>query len=319
VARWAAANIEAARAEAAEVILSGEVSAGWAEAAMASSTGILLARRSSSLHVGMMALLRDGSGVGSYYEYDLGRRLADVQPETVAVLATRQAAAYRRATPGPTGRMPVVLGPNAAYELICEVGDAAEADGIQRGRSVFAGRLGRRIGSPLLTLTDDGLIPAGVYSADRDGEGAPRRRVQICREGVLTGLLHSSYTAHKAGVPNTGHADRGGGISPTQLQLARGSRSAAQIIADVGRGLYVEHVDLDPDTASGQISATADYALRIENGRLTRPVRNTMLAGDLFEWLAALDAVSSDFRAEPGLAMPTVRLADVQVVGGRTS
>jgi PmbA protein len=71
-----------------------------------------------------------------------------------------------------------------------------------------------------------------------------------------------------------------------------------------------------PDTASGQISALVDAGFRIRKGELAYPLKNTMVAGHALEVMKAIDAISSDYREEPGLIMPTVRVSAMRVASG---
>jgi predicted Zn-dependent protease len=84
----------------------------------------------------------------------------------------------------------------------------------------------------------------------------------------------------------------------------------------VDDGIYVTLGHPSPDTASGQISAMVDSGFRIAKGKLTFPLKNTMFAGHGLELLANVDAISSDYRTEPGMVLPTVRVQGVRVAGG---
>jgi PmbA protein len=210
--------------------------------------------------------------------------------------------------------MPVVLGPLAAAALIESVVTAASAESVQRRRSFLVGRLGRRIASEHLSVVDDGLFPAGIYSSPTDSEGVPHRRLVVIERGVLKSLLHSSYTAGKARTRTTGHA-AGGGCAPTNLRPELGELTAAEIVAGVKRGLYINSAAISPNPSSGEVSAMVDFGLAIENGRLAGPVANVSIAGHVFDLLRDIDAVSSDCREEPGVVMPTLRMRRAQVSG----
>ena len=74
---------------------------------------------------------------------------------------------------------------------------------------------------------------------------------------------------------------------------------------------------INPNGITGDVSSSVDFGFKIENGELAYPVMSTMVGGSFLDMLANIDAVSSDYRAEPGMIMPTVRIADVQVAGGK--
>ncbi|MEI6499535.1 MAG: metallopeptidase TldD-related protein [Armatimonadota bacterium] len=198
---------------------------------------------------------------------------------------------------------------------------AASAANIQRRRSFLIGYEGQRLGSDCLTIKEVPFCPAGISSSSHDGEGVAKHDLTLLDAGVLTTFLHNSYTAHKAGVPNNAHAVRGGysgavGIGVSNIFVTPGDRPEAELIAEVENGLYINYAGLAPDQASGEVSATIDFGFRIINGECAYPVKTAMVGSDVFEMLGAIDAVSSDYREEPGMIIPSLRLRDIQVAGG---
>ena len=315
VVRIAAANLEAAKALEPDVNLSGNVGLSVGEGALATSTGIALAVRGTDVGASIDALVKRGTDVGFFYDFDFGRFLADCRLEDVGTSAVLSARRFLGAKRIKSGRMTLVLGPLASYGFLGGVVGAANAESIQRGRSYLCDRFGEVIGSPHLTLVDDGLIPRGLHSGAHDGEGTRRRRLTVIDHGRLVSLLHNSYTAGKACTESTGHGTHSGGIGPTNLRPALGERPAAGILREVREGIYLESGELRADPASGDISASIDFGFLIRDGQLVHPVESAMIGGNIFDLLAHLDAVSSDAREEPGALMPTVRIQDVQIAG----
>jgi PmbA protein len=315
VVRIAVSNIEAARALAADVNLSGSVGISVGSGALASSTGIALGSRGTSIEAVFEALLRRGDDTGYYYDFDFGRFREDTRLDRVSEEAVRGALRFMGARRIASGRRTLVLGPLASYGLLGALVSAANAESIQRGRSYLCGKLGRPIASAHLTITDNGLIPRGMRSAAHDGEGTRRRPLTVVDKGVLASHLHNSYTAGKAGTHSTGHGTHFGGITPTNLIPALGEKPAADILREVKEGVYLESGEIRPDPASGDISASIDFGFRVKDGQLVHPVESAMLGGSVLDLLGRLDAVSSDARLEPGAVMPTIRIQDVQVAG----
>jgi PmbA protein len=315
VVRIAAANLEAGLALKPDAILSGDVGLVVAEGALASSSGVALQSRGTRIEAAIEALLKPRGDVGYFYDFDYGRFLADCRLEAVADAAVRGARRFLGAKRIPSGRRTLVLGPLAAYGLLAAVVSAANAESIQRGRSYLCGRLGKKIASDLLSITDDPLIPRGLHSGAHDGEGTRRTPLPVIDRGVLAGLLHNSYTAGKAGARSTGHGTHSGGIRPTNLIPALGQRPAAELLAEVEDGIYLESGEIRPDPASGDISASIDFGFLIRKGELVHPVESAMIGANVFDLLDRLDAVSSDARTEPGAVMPTLRIRDVQIAG----
>ncbi len=312
VARWITGNIESALSVAPDAVFSGEAEARWREEALANSLGVRAVQRHTSAVVSAQVVIRQNGDVGSFYEWDSARNLADLAPEEIGATAAREALRYFRSRTAKTATLPVIFGPLASRGLFLGICAAASAEDVQRKRSFLVGKKGEAIAAEQVTLVDDPLIAGGLSSGAFDGDGYPHRPLTIVEKGVLRTYLHSSYTAHKSGEANTGHATRSG-IAPTNVRPALGEKTAAELISEVEDGIYVALGRPFPDTASGQISALVDAGFRIRKGELTYPLKNTMVAGHAFEVLKAIDAVSSDYREEPGMIMPTVRVTKMRV------
>jgi len=308
--------VEGARSVAPDAIVSVDFSASAGEGAIANSLGVAIDRKGSSVDHGAFVIVRRGEDTGAFYDFDAGRVFADIDLAPVGASAARSALAFLGARKIETKPMPVVLGPLSAHSFLRTLAGAANAESIQRKRSYLVDKLGAKIGSPAVTIMDDGLVPHGLASGTHDGEGARRHFVTIFEEGRFAAMLHNSYTANKAGVPNTGHSTRSGGISPTNVFIRLGKKTADEIISEIDDGLYINMGSLAVNSTSGDISTSVDFGYKIEKGRLAYPVANAMVAGHIFKVLEAVDAVSSDFREEPGTIMPTIRIARMDVAGG---
>jgi PmbA protein len=315
VVALAVANIRLAREMEPEVNLSGHVSLSAGESVLASSTGIRIEKRRTSLDADIEALVVRGDDRGFYYDFDSGRMLDDCDTAVLARAAIEGARRMLGARRIGSGRMPVVLGPLSASDFVSDLIASANAESIQRGRSYLCGKMGQAIAGDVLTVTDDGLVDRGLYSGPCDGEGTPRRCVKVIDQGTFAAQLHSSYTAGKAGEPNTGHGSRSGGIQHTNLDLVLGDRTAEEIIRDTGDGLYFAISHFTPNPTSGDLSASVDFGFRLAGGEIAYPVERAMVAGNMLDLASRIDAVSSDYREEPGNRLPTVRIQDVQIAG----
>ncbi len=315
LAGWVTGNIDSAREVADGAVVAGEAAATTQEWALVNNLGVSAAQRSTSASVSVHVVVRRGDDVGSFYDWDRARLREDLEPEGIGARAAQEALKYLQSRTMETASLPVVFGPLASSALFAGVCAAASAEEVQRGRSFLGGKNGESIGSPHLTLVDDPLIPGGLASGICDGDGFPHGRITLVERGVLQTYLHSNYTAKKAGEENTGHSTRGG-IAPTNIIPAVGERTAAEIVSEVADGVYVALGRPYPDSTSGQVSALVDAGFRIEKGRLTYPLKDTMVAGHMLELLQNLDAVSCDYRSEPGMVLPTVRVQGMRVASG---
>jgi len=315
VASWMIDNIDSALGVAPDAVVSGQAEAHAREHALVNSSGVRAAQRTTHAAIYTQVLLRRNGDVGTYYEWNSARRLADLAPTGLGAKAAAEAAKYLGSRTIKTATLPVVFGPLAGRAIFLGLCSAASAEDVQRKRSFLVGKKDEAIASEHVTLVDDPLAPGGLFSGTFDGDGAAHRPVTLVDRGILRTYLHSNYTANKSGEPNTGHATRVG-IAPTNIRPTPGAKTAAEIIGEVDDGIYVVLGQPSPDTASGRISALVDAGFRIEKGELTYPLKSTMVAGHALEWLRNLDAVSSDYREEPGLILPTVRIPSVRVASG---
>jgi len=316
----ALAEVSGARGVDGRFIVQAGASSRAGRSAFANSRGVVHERSSTGVSANVFPTLRDGDDVGSFFDFDNARRLEDFAPGGIGRSAAEEAKRFLGARAAPSATLPVVLGPLAASSLLGAVAGAAGGEDIQRGRSFLIQKLGERIASENITLVDDGLIPAGMGSGALDGDGSVRRKVTIVDAGVFASELHSLYTAEKAKKLGeeracTGHGRRGGGVGPTNVIPTLGTKTAAEIIAETGEGIYVNYGGVSPNRVTGEISASVDFGFKIEGGKLAYPLKNTMIGVNVFDFLKAIDAVSSDARMEPGAVMPTIRACGVKVAG----
>ncbi len=298
-----------------EALVNGAIRLEISENVLVNSLGV--ENQSPNTYVGchIACVVKNGEYVGAFDDYDVARILDDFNPQGLGVRTCTEAMKYRDARSIRNACLPVILGPLATKYLFWAVGLGAGAEKIQRKRSFLSDKKGQRIAPPFLSLRDDAYIPGGISSGACDGEGALRKKVTIIDHGIFVGHLHSTYTAHKAKEDNTGHGSRFGGTYPTNIVPNLGDITEAEMIADTQEGIYVNSCFLFPNMVTGDISATIDYGYKIEKGVLVYPLKNTMMGIHILELLQKIDAISSDYREEPGQIMPTVRIQNVKVAG----
>lgn len=314
---YALTNIDGALSVDSDAIVGGKFSANYGASALVNSLGINLARDSSYVGGHTMVVVRKGDDVGSFYDFDSARILADFEPSEIGSTAASQAVKFLGARKMETKRIPIILGPLASDSVFEGIVSNADAEGIQRGRSFMAGKLGEQIGSNILTISDEPLIPRGLRSRAYDSEGFVCSPLVIVENGVLKSYLYGSYTSGKAKAANTGHGTRGGSANPSNVIPKLGIMTSEQIIKSTQEGLYINMGGIYPNSSTGDVSASVDFGFKIEDGELAYPVSSSLVGGSFLDMLKNIDAISSDYRSEPGSAMPTVRIQDVHVAGGK--
>jgi PmbA protein len=225
----------------------------------------------------------------------------------------------------PAGKYPVVLHPEVAVDLLGIVAGMLNAEAVLKQRSLFAGKLGQTIASPLLTLVDDGRLaeapgrPA-LGTEPWDAEGLPTRRNTLIEGGVLQTYLHTLKTAAEMGMAPTASAGRGFGSQPSatcfNLFPIAGEASPATLYRMAGNGVLITEImglhTVDP--VSGDLSVGAS-GLRIRNGELAEPLDQLTFAGNLRDFLTRIAAVGSDLRWYGSSAGLSLLLEDIALGG----
>lgn len=229
-----------------------------------------------------------------------------LDPAAVGREAAGRARAKLGARQPASARTAVVLDPQVAAGVFHALAEALHADNVIKGKSLFAKRLGQRVGSPHVTLIDDGRLPGGYSSAPFDGEGVASRETRLIEAGVLRGFLHSTYTAARLNTEPTGNAWRDSYTTPpridsSNLYLKPSGVTRADLLASVGEGVYVaEAMGLHTiDPISGDFSLGASGS-EIRGGRLGAPVEKLGIAGNVLQLLGAVRGVADDLRFFPG-------------------
>ncbi|AFV11856.1 PmbA/TldD protein [Thermacetogenium phaeum DSM 12270] len=291
------------------------------QTAIANSKGVLVSSGGSYCGCYVAFVAGEGGDQQTGFALSFKRRIAELDPAALGREAADKAVRMLGARRKPTKRLSVVLDPFVVASFLGMLSSALTAEAVQRGRSLFAGKMGEQVAAKGVTVIDDGALQDGILSAPCDGEGVPTRRTLLLDDGVLCSFLHNSYTAAKEGVSSTGNAVRGSFQSPPQLgstnfYLEPGYPSPVQIIREMDEGLYVTEV-MGMHTAN---PISGDFSLGvagiwIEHGELTTPVRGMVIAGNILELLSRIDAVGSDLRFFGGKGAPTVRVGGLTVSG----
>ena len=252
-----------------------------------------------------------------------GRSVDEVDPAAVGRRAAEMAVRKLGARTFETAKMAIVLDPWMGQQLLGALTPMFSADNVQKGRSLFAGKVGQRVASEGVTIVDDPRRTGGSRSAPFDGEGIATQRLTLVERGTLRGYLHSIKTASHDGAPPTGNARRGsyGGparIAPSNFHIAAGTDDPRDLRRRFDRALEITALlnlhTIDP--ISGEFSLGA-AGIVLERGEATYPVEGITIAGNLTHLLSSVAGVGSDltFKRPMGLGSPTLLIADISVGG----
>jgi PmbA protein len=294
--------------------------------AIASSAGVAGEYESSSCFAYLQALADGDNGRETGLGFGVARGPEGLDPEAIGAEGAARAVAMIGATKPESRACPVVLDPTVAASFAGLIGGALGANAVQRGRSPFAGRIEEELASDAFALHDDGRDPEGAASAPFDGEGVPRRRTALIEGGRLRTYLYDTYTANREGDRrSTGSASRHGyrslpSVSASNLVVAAGALSEAELLREAGEGVYVTdvaglHSGVNPVTGVFSVGASGRV---IRGGELAEPVREFTIAGELLAMLGAVQAAGSEARWVPfggSVKTPPLLVAELSVSG----
>ncbi len=261
-----------------------------------------------------------------------------VDVEELARDAARQALVKLKARPAPSGAMPVVIKNGTGGVLFHEAcGHGLEADHIQKGASVYAGKVGELVASPLVTLVDDGTLAGEWGTLAIDDEGHRTQRNVLIQDGVLTDYMWDYLRSRKEGRRPSGNGRRQSYMHLPMVRMTNtfvldGTDDPDGIVAATDHGVYIAELGGGSvNTANGDFVFGMREAYLIENGRITEPLREGNLIGNGPQVLRDIDLLGNDFKmGNPGTCgkdgqgvpvgdgQPTLRVKSL-TIGGTAS
>ena len=297
----------------------GGASAGRAVTALATSGGFARGYRGTSYGVSASVIAGNGQAMQRDYAYHSTRHFADLDAaDVIGRKAGERAAA--RVDPAKLGTqaLPIVFDPRVGGSLLGHLIGAITGSSIARGTSFLRDYLDQEIFAPGVTIRDEPHRIRGPRSRPFDGEGLATAPRAIIDAGRLTGWLMDSASARQLGLAPTGHAARGvsgpPGASATNLHMAAGSVSRADLIGGIAHGFYVtELIGMGVNGLTGDYSRGASGFL-IVNGALAGPVAEVTIAGNLKAMFRALTP-ADDLVFRHATNVPTLRIDGMTLAG----
>jgi PmbA protein len=295
--------------------------AGWGRTrvALAATNGFAATYARSSHSVSASVIAGTGTGMQRDYDYSSVLHAADLDdPARIGRRAAERTLARLNPRKIETCKLPVVFDPRVSASFVGHLASAVNGAAVARGTSFLKDAMGKRILPAGTAIVDDPFRRRGLASKPVDGEGIAPQRREIVSDGILTTWFLDLRAARQLKLRSTGHAARGTtsppGPAPTNLYLAPGTASRADLIRDVGRGLYV-----DEFIGMGVNGVTGDYSrgcsgFWIENGELAYPVSEITVAGNLKDMFLAMTP-ADDLTFKYGTNAPTLRIDGLTIAG----
>jgi predicted Zn-dependent protease len=308
-------------ADEAGVTAYGSFATGTESNAVANSKG---ARAAGTRTTSQLITVSMGPGGGSGYAEAAAVDASTIDAAAIGREAAGKARATAHAVSVEPGDYPVVLEEYAVVDLLDMLGYLGfSALAVQEERSFFES--GRRIGSDLVTLVDDGSDPAGLPMWF-DYEGVAKQRVALVEGGICRGIVYDAQTAARAGVASTGHglpAPNPWGPFPLNMLMEPGASSRDELIGGLDRGLLVTRFHytnpVHPKLAI-VTGMTRDGTFLVEGGKIVGPVKNLRYTQSYLDALAGTVAVARERRTLRGflggVVVPAVRIEGWTFTGG---
>src|SRR5580658_1072310 len=283
--------------------------------ALLNSNGVFAYYTETMAQFSITAMAADSSGwaKGSACSYD------DLDPAAMARAAAGKAHFSREPVELPPGAYTVILEPAAVLDLVGQMFGDFSATAISDGRSFLRDRIGEKLFGGNIAIYDDAYHPL-QSGAPFDGEGVPRRVLTLVDQGVVGDVAFCRQAAHAACVEPTGHGfplPNEYGEAPMNIVIAGGDTPLEDMIASTGRGIlvtrlwYIREVDPYEKIMTGM---TRDGTFLIEDGRISRGVRNFRFNQALPEMLSNVEALSPSVRASGeeafDMVVPAMKIRD---------
>jgi TldD protein len=271
-----------------------------------------------------------GPGSGKGFEF-----FENLDVEWYGKEASRIAKSMIFAEYSPSGKMPVVIDNGFGGVIFHEAcGHGLEATSVAKGNSVFAGKLGQQVASSLVTAIDDGTITNGWGSSNIDDEGNATTRNVLIENGIIKNYMVDKLNGRRMSMDVTGSTRRQSyRYAPTSRMtntfITNGQSTKEEIISNTEYGLYAKYMgggSVNPATGEFNFSVMEGY--KIENGKITSPLRGATLIGTGIDVLGKIDMVGNNLELGQGMCgsisgsipanvgQPMIRVSEI-IVGGR--
>ncbi|MEM7197737.1 MAG: metalloprotease TldD [Pseudomonadota bacterium] len=250
--------------------------------------------------------------------------------------ALRVADINLQSVPTPAGEMTVVLGPGWPGILLHEaVGHGLEGDFNRKGSSAFSGKVGERVAAKGVTVIDDGTLQGRRGSLTIDDEGTASQCTTLIDDGILKGYMQDRQNARLMNTQPTGNGRRESYAHVpmprmTNTYMLNGKHTHEEIIASTKDGIYAPQFGGGQvDIVNGQFVFSCTEAYRIENGKITAPLKGATLIGSGPDVMQKISMIGNDQCLDPGIGtcgkngqgvpvgvgQPTLRLDGITVGG----
>lgn len=272
---------------------------------IANSDGLLIEDARPQTRLTAIATAKDGDIRSTGYHSGGGRVGIDYYhnvktPEIIGKNAAEEAMILVKADNAPAGEYPVVLGEGQSGVMIHEaVGHPLEGDANWKKQSIMADKMGEKVANDIVTIYDDATIENYRGSLNIDDEGTLTENVMLIEKGKLVGYLNDRLSAKLLNMKANGHGRRQSYKYPpiprmNNTILAKGNHTTEEIIKSVKKGFYAKTYQGGMVDNTGKFTFSVNLGYWIENGEITKPIKNATLIGSNIQILQNVDMIAND-------------------------
>jgi PmbA protein len=207
----------------------------------------------------------------------------------------------RTVVDAPVGAVPVVFSARGfAGALLSPLMSGFSGKAVLQGVSPLVGKQGQRLMDQRFSLWDDPQMAYAPGSRMCDDEGMPTRKLSLVDRGAIGAFLYDLQTAAQAGVESTASAHRGVSSLPSPgssvIVVDGGDTSYEEMLRDMGDGLVVERLlgAGQSNILGGDFNANVLLGYRVEGGRVTGRVKNTVISGNVYRVLENVRGIEKE-------------------------
>ena len=303
----------------------GAFSTGARSIAVASTAGIRQYHQGTTASANAVLMNDDASGTAMALSSDV----ADIDMESIGEAAADKAERGVLPEDIEPGTYQVVLEETAVAQMI-EFLAFESFNGLfhEEGRSFTSSSMGKAVMGGNVSIWDDGIDPSGIASPF-DGEGVARERVDFIENGVLKAVAYDHQTASKYGATNTGHAwtapNPYGSVASNLFMAPGEAASVEELVGSVERGVWIttfHYTNLLEPMRVVLTGMTRHGTFMIENGKVTKPLRNLRFTQSVLDAFSAVEALTRDTKLTGDylrVRAPAVLIGEFQFTGGSQS
>jgi PmbA protein len=290
--------------------------------ALCNSNNIELEEMISVFSWDIMGMALDGSDVSNFdFQFNGTHSVKDIDVAATAEDFARTVVKSLNARKIDSLKGSMLLSPNAAHELIQGVLTfAINSNNVQKKTSKFAKKVGKKVATNKLTVIDDATFTDGLSAESFDREGVGHKRNVIIDKGVLKRYIYNTYTADKDRTKSTGNASGSTGSPPsvgsTNLIFDSGNKDLDHLIGEIKKGVMINRFSGNVNPVNGDFSGVVKGGHLIENGSIVCPVKEVMVAGNVFDALKNISDLSREKKKIFDSFLPYITVEGISFTGG---